>query len=102
MNAPDFSMPMLMAALLASRSRKRFGIGEPPNTKAENEAAYKIASAALNRAEDYAEAHPHIDFRTAVRRVLGTAEWRSDEGRMSAAEAKRQRKQKRNLQNRRP
>jgi hypothetical protein len=43
-----------------------------------------------------------MDFRTAVRRVLGTAEWRSDEDRVNAAEAKRQRKQKRNMQNRRP
>ena len=58
------------------------------------DAAYHEALAALR-------AHPHMDFRTAVRRVLGTSEWRSDEDRINAAEAKRQRKMQRNVRNRR-
>ena len=33
-----------------------------------------------------------VDFRTAVRRMIGNTEWRHDEGRQKDAEAKRERK----------
>jgi hypothetical protein len=74
----------------------------PVFTAEEIEVAYQKATATMEAAENLTEAQPHLDFRTAVRRVLGTSEWRSDPDRINAAEAKRQRKQKRNTQNRRP
>ena len=40
-----------------------------------------------------------ISGKTAVRRLVGTAEWRDDQARVEAAEAKRQRRQQRNLRN---
>ena len=57
----------------------------------------ELVESAFRKAKDALQAHPHLDFRTAVRRVLGTGEWRSDEGRINAAEAKRQRRMARNL-----
>lgn len=39
-----------------------------------------------------------MDFRTGVRRLLGTANWRHDEDRLAAAEAKRARKRARNTE----
>lgn len=68
----------------------------------EAEVAFRLALEALERSEKYQETHPHVDFRTATRRVLGRGEWRSDEDRIHAAEAKRQRKLKRNVRDRRP
>ena len=64
-----------------------------------NEAMRQIVA---ETARQVTEICPHLDFRTAVRRVLGTGEWRSDEDRINAAEAKRQRRMERNLRNQRP
>lgn len=62
----------------------------------------ELVESAFRKAANALQSHPHLDFRTAVRRVLGTGEWRSDEGRISAAEAKRQRRMERNQRNLKP
>jgi hypothetical protein len=40
-----------------------------------------------------------VEGRTAVRRVVGTSSWKHDDERKAAADAKRQRKQQRNIGN---
>lgn len=54
-------------------------------------AAYAAAMAAIRR-------HTGLGFRAAVRRTVGTSDWRHDPERVAAAEAKRARKRARNLE----
>lgn len=78
-------------ALAAAAAWAAVAKSKQPSFMEVNETALQIADGVQDRPA-------WMDFRTAVRRVLGTSEWRSDEDRVNAAEAKRQRKQKRNIQ----
>ncbi len=55
---------------------------------------FEAAAAAIRQ-------HPGLDFKAAVRRTLGTAEWKHSDERLAAAQTKRERRMARNRLQRR-